>query len=348
MQLSVRQREFLQALSQTEGLPPDKLQSYQRTLLEPLLRHAAENVPFYSGRLGPVFTGDGAFDWARWQEIPTFTMAEAKAAGVNLLSQELPVGNDRWVEDKTSGSTGAPLAHRRSNLTDLASRCQTQRDLDWWEMDFDQTLALIGDMGHGKADPPDGTTLRAWNMRGSGSFIALDLRASLQQQIDWLQRKKPRYLFACPSLLHVLAEFVLESGRIGLWFDKIVATGEPLTPDTRTKTQKAFGARVFDRYGAQEIGHLAGECPSCGQYHVSAESVLMEILDEDGAPTKPGSVGRVVVTSLYNYAMPFIRYELGDFVEVGWPGMCVRQLPALRRVLGRTQSVPRRADRMRQ
>ncbi len=116
-------------------------------------------------------------------------MAEAKAAGVNLLSQELPVGNDRWVEDKTSGSTGAPLAHRRSNLTDLASRCQTQRDLDWWEMDFDQTLALIGDMGHGKADPPDGTTLRAWNMRGSGSFIALDLRASLQQQIDWLQRK---------------------------------------------------------------------------------------------------------------------------------------------------------------
>ena len=74
----------------------------------------------------------------------------------------------------------------------------------------------------------------------------------------------------------------------------------------------------------------------------------MEILDEDGAPTKPGSVGRVVVTSLYNYAMPFIRYELGDFVEVGWPGMCVRQLPALRRVLGRTQSVPRRADRMRQ
>lgn len=62
MQLSVRQREFLDALSQTESLPPEKLQSYQRTLLEPLFRHAAENVPFYRGRLDAVFAGDGSFE----------------------------------------------------------------------------------------------------------------------------------------------------------------------------------------------------------------------------------------------------------------------------------------------
>ena len=275
-------------------------------------------------------------------------MAEASAAGADLLAKTLPVGNDRWVEDKTSGSTGAPFVHRRSNLTDLASRCQTQRDLDWWEADFSQTLAFIGDIGHVEADPPDGAKLGSWNMRGDGDFIALDLRASIEQQIDWLQRTKPRYLFAYPSLLRELAEFVLASGRIGLWFDKVIATGEPLLPDTRMKTQKAFGARVFDRYGAQEIGHLAGECPSCGQYHISAESVLMEILDDDGTPTKPGNVGRVVVTSLYNYAMPFIRYDLADIVEVGWPGTCLRQLPSLRRILGRTSSVPSRADRARQ
>ena len=83
-------------------------------------------------------------------------------------------------------------------------------------------------------------------------------------------------------------------------------------------------------------------------YHVSAESVFMEILDEDCKPTKPGNVGRVVVTSLYNYAMPFIRYDLGDRVEVGWSGTCARQLPALRKILGRTKSVPQRVDRMRQ
>ncbi len=87
MQLSVRQREFLEALSQTETLPPDKLQFYQRSLLEPLLKHAVENVPFYRNRLDAVLARDGAFDWSRWQDIPTFGIAEAEAAGGDLQTQ---------------------------------------------------------------------------------------------------------------------------------------------------------------------------------------------------------------------------------------------------------------------
>ena len=143
MRLSVRQREFLQALSQTETLSPDELQLYQRKLLEPLLKHAMTNVPFYRCRLEPVF-GNGAFDWNRWREIPTFNRLEARAAGIGLQTETLPVGNDRWVEQETFGSTLAPLRHRRSNLNDLASRCQAERAYDWWRMDVDQTLAMIG------------------------------------------------------------------------------------------------------------------------------------------------------------------------------------------------------------
>lgn len=344
MQLSVRQREFLEALSQTENLPPDRLQSYQRNLLEPLLKHAASNVPFYRNRLDAVLGQDGAVDWSRWQEIPIFGKTEAQVAGADLQTQTLPVGNERWVEDGTSGSIGAPLLHRRSNLTDLASRCQTQRDLDWWKIDFGQTLAYIGDIRHAKTDPLDGLTLKSWNMRGDGSFVVLDQHTNIEQQIQWLQRVKPRYLFTYPSLLRDLVEYILTSGQIGLWFDTIVTTGEPLPSEVRIKTQKAFGARIFDRYGAQEIGHLAAECPSCGQYHISAESVLMEILNDDGTPTKPGNVGRVVITSLYNYAMPFIRYDLEDIVEVGRPDICLRRLPALRRIIGRVRNVFTRPD----
>jgi phenylacetate-CoA ligase len=344
VQLSVRQREFLEALSQTENLPLDRLQSYQRNLLEPLLKHAASNVPFYRNRLDAVLGQDGAVDWSRWREIPIFGKTEAQVAGADLQTQTLPVGNERWVEDGTPGSIGAPLLHRRSNLTDLASRCQTQRDLDWWKIDFGQTLAYIGDIRHAKTDPLDGLKLKSWNMRGDGSFVALDQRTNIEQQIQWLQRVKPRYLFTYPSLLRDLVEYILTSGQIGFWFDTIVTTGEPLPPEVRIKTQKAFGVRIFDRYGAQEIGHLAAECPSCGQYHISAESVLMEILNDDGTPTKPGNVGRVVVTSLYNYAMPFIRYDLEDIVEVGRPDICLRRLPTLRRIFGRVRNVFTRPD----
>ena len=154
-----------------------------------------------------------------WQEIPTFTMAEAKAAASNLLSQELPVGNDRWVEQKHQVRPAPHLAHRRGNLTDLPSRCQTQRDLIGGRWTSTEPSALIGDMGHGKAEAPDGTGKVGY--MGSGSFIALDLRASLRRQIDWLQRKKRVPVLRVHHYCTFSPNSVLESAQNGLWFDKI-------------------------------------------------------------------------------------------------------------------------------
>jgi len=94
-----------------------------------------------------------------------------------------PVGNKRWVEDATFGSTLAPLRHRRSNLTDLASRCQIERAYNWWGMDIDQTLALIGHLRDRTADPPNGLNLGTWSMRGDGNVIALDIRSSERDQL---------------------------------------------------------------------------------------------------------------------------------------------------------------------
>jgi phenylacetate-CoA ligase len=337
VELSVRQRGFLEALSQTEHLPAEKLQSYQLGLLEPLVRHAAANVPFYRDRLRPVLAGDGTLDFSRWHAIPLFDRITAQAAGDTLQTGNLPVGNDRWVEDLTAGSTGVPLRHRRSNLTDLASRCQSERDYNWYGMDLGKCLAHIGDIRDGTADPADGTKLNSWSLSGDGNFIVLNRRTDIEQQILWLQRMRPRYLFAYPSIVRDLADYALSSG-LALWFEVVLTTGEPLSQDVRAKTQKAFGARIYDRYGLQEIGHLAAECPSCGQYHLSAESALVEILREDGVPAEPGEIGRLVVTSLYNYAMPFIRYDVGDFAEVSWSNACWYTLPSLRRILGRERN----------
>jgi phenylacetate-CoA ligase len=95
----------------------------------------------------------------------------------------------------------------------------------------------------------------------------------------------------------------------------------------------------MDHYGAQEVGSIAPECPHCRQYHVNAESVLVEILREDGTRCAPGETGRVIVTSLYNYAMPFIRYEVGDYAVAGSLDVkCRVRLPSLTRVLGRYRS----------
>ena len=88
-----------------------------------------------------------------------------------------------------------------------------------------------------------------------------------------------------------------------------------------------------------ENGVLALQCPKHDTYHVQADSVIVEILDEGDQPCKPGEIGRVVVTDLHNFATPFIRYELGDYAERGEACPCGRTLPVLTRILGRTRNM---------
>ena len=83
---------------------------------------------------------------------------------------------------------------------------------------------------------------------------------------------------------------------------------------------------------------IADQCPEHEHYHVQAETVLVEVVDASGRPCTPGEVGRVLVTPLFNYAMPLLRYELGDYAEVGPRCACRRGLPVLTRILGRERN----------
>ena len=96
---------------------------------------------------------------------------------------------------------------------------------------------------------------------------------------------------------------------------------------------------VHDNYTSREVGYMALQCPEHDHYHVQSEGVYLEILDESGRQCRAGEVGRVVVTPLHNFAMPLIRYDVGDYAEVGEPCPCGRGLPVLTRILGRQQDV---------
>ena len=105
---------------------------------------------------------------------------------------------------------------------------------------------------------------------------------------------------------------------------------------TFVSPRKVFKARLIDQYSANEVGQIACQCPHCKDYHINSETVLVEILDQEGAPVAPGETGRVVLTSFYNYAMPFIRYEIGDNAQVAKSKPdCRITLPRLTRIMGR-------------
>jgi phenylacetate-CoA ligase len=95
---------------------------------------------------------------------------------------------------------------------------------------------------------------------------------------------------------------------------------------------------VHDIYCCEELGYIAAQCPRYDHYHVPSETVLVEILDEQGRPCAPGQLGRVVLTPLHSFAMPLIRYAIGDYAEVGGPCPCGRGLPVLQRIPGRQRS----------
>jgi phenylacetate-coenzyme A ligase PaaK-like adenylate-forming protein len=100
-------------------------------------------------------------------------------------------------------------------------------------------------------------------------------------------------------------------------------------------TIRDWDVPLTDLYAADEAGCIALQCPDHEHYHVQSESVLVEVLDVEGRACAPGAVGRVVVTTLQNFAMPLVRYDIGDVAEAGDPCPCGRGLPVLRRIARR-------------
>jgi len=114
--------------------------------------------------------------------------------------------------------------------------------------------------------------------------------------------------------------------------------------ELRRLVRKVFEVPVTDFYSSQELGYIALQCPGHEHYHVQSESVIVEVLREDGSACAPYETGRLVVTSLRNYATPLVRYEIGDYGALGEPCSCGRGLPVLHSIKGRVRNMLRLPD----
>jgi phenylacetate-CoA ligase len=321
----------------------DELHGRQVEKLRTLLSHAYEHSPFYRRRFD-----DAGFDprtLSRVEDlgkIPTLTKADIRAHGSALLATREPVAN--LVHSVSGGTTGPSidLYNDRESLTrKLAAQLRFDswsgwRPGDWMSVIWPATV----DMSHG---PPS----LLERLKNSLSFRLILLQQAVidasefQAHLDEIVRKRATAIRGFPSQVAEMADFCHARGIDLPTVRGIITTGEPLDGSLRARIERGFGRKVFDSYRTREVGCIAQECSEHRGLHVSAETIVLELLPADGHD----EAGKIVVTDLTNYCMPFIRYEIGDLgVPANRACPCGRSLPLLESMGGRTTDALYTAD----
>jgi phenylacetate-CoA ligase len=334
----------LYQLEQTQWLTPDELFFHQGRQLRALFGHAAETVPFYRQRFAEAGIDPAApVTRETIARLPVLKRAELQGAGEAINTTALPKSHGKLHDIETSGSTGRTVRMRGSEVTGVFWRACVMREHFWHRRNLAGKLAAIRWARKGIAMAPEGVQRDNWgpasgSVYPTGPAVLLNIAASLPEQLDWLLREKPDYLISFPSNLVALADFCRRRGAAIPNLKQVLTVGETVTDTVRRAVREAWGLPVKDSYSSEEAGYLTIQCPDHEVYHVQSENVLVEVVDDDGRPCGPGEIGRVLVTSLHNFATPLLRYELGDFAEVGGPCACGRGLPVIRRIVGRQRN----------
>ncbi|MBX3665240.1 MAG: phenylacetate--CoA ligase family protein [Burkholderiales bacterium] len=341
---------LLQQFAEAERWPAGLLQQHQLRQLALTVAHACRTVPFYRQRFGAAgYRAGDALTPERLRDLPLLTRRDIQDAGAALRSSAIPPQFGAVHENRTSGATGQPVQVVRTALDALIWQANTLRDHRWHRRDPSLKLAAIRALPPGDADPPLGVTAAGWGaaseaLGSTGPAALLTLNADVAVQAAWLRRHAPGYLLTYPSNLAALLAHFARAGERLPGLRAVLTVGETVSAALRAACGETLGVGIEDVYSSQELGYIALQCPVSGQYHVMAESVLVEVLDAEGRPCAPGETGRLVISSLHNHATPLIRYELRDHAEVGGPCACGRTLPTLARIAGRSRNMVRLPD----
>jgi len=332
-------------LEQSQWWDSERLQQAQFSQLGQLLAHSLESVPHYAPLRQTLDWQPGTeLSPETWQRLPVLSRATVQAAGAALRTTRGDLKHGGEAEVHTSGSTGTPIRIAKSAVSDLMFAAISLRDHIWQRRDVSQKFCLIKTFPDGVANYPEGLSQPHWGDSLAGLFAtgpsaALAITATIDQQWQWLAREQPAYLLAFPSVVEALARYSLEHNKSLESLAQVSTLGETLDPQVPGLVTRAWGVETRDMYSAQEVGYMALQCPESGNYHLQSEVALVEVLDQHDKPCGPGQVGRVVVTPLHNFVMPLLRYEVGDFAEVGDTCDCGRTLPVVTRILGRSRNI---------
>lgn len=321
-------------LEQSQWWDRARIEQLQLTRLQQLLRHVGEAVPYYR----KVFADHDfdARDVAGLSDLSALPFLAKANIRDNLedLKSRTAQGLKRF---NTGGSSGEPLVFligKERVSHDVAAKWRATR---WWGVDLgDPEIVVWGSpIELGAQD-----RIRRWRdaLMRTELLPAFEMsERRLDEFVARIRKRRPKMLFGYPS---ALSHIGLHAERRGVRMDDLgikvaFCTSERLYDEQRCVIERVFACPVANGYGSRDAGFIAHQCPSGGM-HLTAEDVIVEIVDAQGAPVPPGQAGEIVVTHLATGEFPFIRYRTGDVAALDpAPCACGRGLPLLKDIQGR-------------
>jgi phenylacetate-coenzyme A ligase PaaK-like adenylate-forming protein len=290
--------------------------AFQQRQLRRLIRHAGRHVPYYRRLFARAeFTPDQFQSLSDLRRIPITERGDIRSLPASEVCAEgLPIERLRVVH--TSGSTGTPVTIRRTNMEEnlllgYRVRAAGEYGLGLWtrrvQLDYFSAHTL---QAEGRP--------RVWERLGILPRLLVDWTTPKEQIVKLVEGFRADVLSGPPSVLSWLADEFTDEDRRRMGFQLTIMGAETSTALMRRQIERGYGAPLAELYGSHEVVFIAMQRPGGDDYRVCEEAVYFEVL-KDGRPAEPGERGEVVVTALHSFAMPFIRYRLGDEVTLGDP-----------------------------
>lgn len=329
--------ELFERWDESQWWDPERLRKWQDRRLRAIVTHAYETVPFYRDRLDDEGFRHGDVEGVEdLQHLPVLTKAEVRAAGADLVSREAERG--ALDHGHTSGTTGSPLGLWYDRQMSVVNAVADWRQKAWGGMERgDWCGVFLGRV----VVPTDWTAPPFWRVNRVHRqvwYSSFHLSESnLPRYVEDIRRRGLRFLEGYPSTLYILASHLLRAGR-RLPMEAVFTSSETLHRIQREAIEEAFECPIFDFYGLAERVIFAGECERHEGKHLFDEYGVTEVVDDEGNPVAEGERGWLVGTTLWNRAMPLLRYRTSD-LSARIEGRC-----ECGRGLGRIESVTTKAE----
>lgn len=323
--------EVLKQIEKTQWYDKEKIQAMQWQKIKKIITHAYNNVPYYRNK----FTGAGVKpdhiqDWNDLLYIPILTKDDLRNNLHFLVAEDKRYHHDRY---STSGSTGPASILYIDRTSAAYKHANVLRAYNWMGLDFaDRVVQFWGTQLDLKNRIKDKIKDFCLN-RKTFSTLSLD-EESMFRYYEKIRRFRPNLIYGFTSAIYEFAQFLIERNLDleKLCINAVLVTGEPLFRHQREIMEKKFDCRVYVKYGAEEFGSIAYECPE-GNLHVMSENVYVEVEKQEQNKEK----GNLLITGINNFIMPLIRYRIGDIGIISkLKCNCGRELPIIKEISGRS------------